>query len=655
MTPGPRASVEVRFVVMPFLPEHQPALGVSSLLGVLRAHGISADARYLNLAYRAHVGADVYAYLSRQFPSVLLGELIFTPALWGAAAPRWEEFDERLLRGIERAEQRAVVGSTWQAELGAIRTEWRRRAPHLRELYEHSHTFVRQWAQEILEGTPRVVGFTSTFQQNIASLALARELRRLTPRGRLLIVMGGANCEGDMGAAIADNFPFLDHVVSGEAENLILDLVEVARGAKTASDVAGVPVPRVLVGPIVPDLNELPRPIFDDYFDTIVETDLMQTANLVAESSRGCWWGMTSHCIFCGLNGNTMAFRSKDATRFAGEIRSAVQRFGNRPFLMADNILDMGYLRTLLPEFAANGEEFRFFYETKSNLKKSHIELMAAAGVRVIQPGIESLSTPVLQLMGKGTTRLQNVQLLKWCEELAVEPIWNLLYGVPGEPVEEYRSMAALIPSLCHLPPPGAVTQIRLDRFSPLWHDPARHGIQNVHHHWSFDCAYAPLTPAQRARLAYFFEFEYEDGRAPAQYAGDLVEQVVRWRAASARRAVLERCATDGDHYVIDSRAGAEARRWRLAPAMGRLLTVLDVACDRRAALAALNRDAPAGEVLSPNEFAELLQRARDREWIIEEDRRLLSVVVDRSERQRVDRRRVNLQLERLGLPALVE
>ena len=47
--------------------------------------------------------------------------------------------------------------------------------------------------------------------------------------------------------------------------------------------------------------------------------------------------------------------------------------------------------------------------------------------MRRIQPGIESLSDHVLKLMRKGTTALQNIQLLKWCREYGVQPEWNLL------------------------------------------------------------------------------------------------------------------------------------------------------------------------------------------------------------------------------------
>ena len=47
------------------------------------------------------------------------------------------------------------------------------------------------------------LGFSSTFQQNVASLAVARAVRRRVPKERVAILFGGANCEGEMGRAVA--------------------------------------------------------------------------------------------------------------------------------------------------------------------------------------------------------------------------------------------------------------------------------------------------------------------------------------------------------------------------------------------------------------------------------------------------------------------
>ena len=33
--------------------------------------------------------------------------------------------------------------------------------------------------------------------------------------------------------------------------------------------------------------------------------------------------------------------------------------------------------------------------------------------------------------MRKGVRSLQNIQLLKWCMELDIHPVWNLIWGFP--------------------------------------------------------------------------------------------------------------------------------------------------------------------------------------------------------------------------------
>ena len=47
---------------------------------------------------------------------------------------------------------------------------------------------------------------------------MAQAVRRLDGDRTIAIALGGANCEGEMGTLLASRFPFLDAVVSGEAE-----------------------------------------------------------------------------------------------------------------------------------------------------------------------------------------------------------------------------------------------------------------------------------------------------------------------------------------------------------------------------------------------------------------------------------------------------
>src|SRR4029077_7134134 len=164
---------------------------------------------------------------------------------------------------------------------------------------------------------------------------------------------------------------------------------------------------------------------------------------------RGCWWGAAHQCTFCGLNGTSLSYRSKSPERVLAEGRELEDRYGVSDFEAVDNILDMGYHKTLLPELAAarrppsangprrplsaNGQsrDRRIFYEIKANVSRAQVAALVDAGVMWVQPGIESLHSEVLALMDKGIQGWQNVQLLKWARELGLRLSWSILWGFP--------------------------------------------------------------------------------------------------------------------------------------------------------------------------------------------------------------------------------
>jgi ribosomal peptide maturation radical SAM protein 1 len=202
--------------------------------------------------------------------------------------------------------------------------------------------------------------------------------------------------------------------------------------------------------PLIRDIDALPTPDYDHYFETLRTSTLSSLIQpgLLAESSRGCWWGEKSHCTFCGLNGTGMKYRSKSPERVLAELSELSARYGIRSFQFVDNILDMSFFKTLLPKLAAGKDTYSLFYEIKSNLKREQVRLLAEAGVRWIQPGIESLDDNVLGLIGKGNSTLMNLQLLKWCREFGIHAAWNMLSGVPGESDSWYEAMAKWLPAI---------------------------------------------------------------------------------------------------------------------------------------------------------------------------------------------------------------
>lgn len=142
-----------------------------------------------------------------------------------------------------------------------------------------------------------------------------------------------------------------------------------------------------------------------------------------------------------------------------------------------DNILDMSYFQTVLPRLAAVKQKYSLFYEIKANLKRKQVEVLAEAGVRYVQPGIESLDDNVLGLIGKGNSAIMNLQLLKWLNQFGIDAAWNMLSGIPGESDRWYAEMSEWLPAIFHLQPPTGVNRVRYDRFSPYQMRPEDFGL----------------------------------------------------------------------------------------------------------------------------------------------------------------------------------
>jgi len=547
---------DVFFVSMPFGPVLSPSIGLSLLQAELAQAGIASDIRYFSIPFAERLGTRLYTAISQSdgVPIVnLAGEWIFSREL--ADDADGEGYIEDVIG--ER--------SPW-----GMRHRGSRRWRNLHDRIVRARTlvpaFLDRCVDDVVTASPRVVGFTTSFQQHAASLVLAKRLRTAMPGVR--IVMGGANCEGVMGEETIRRFPFVDTVVSGEADNAIVDLM--------TRLLNGQPVDRVVTAPMVRDMDALPYPDYSAYARQFRASRLSRSwrPSMLFESSRGCWWGEKAHCTFCGLNGSTMTYRSKRADRVIAELRHLATTYPRSDVQVVDNILEMSYFGDLLPALARDRLKIDLFYETKANLKRDQIRLLHDAGVTDIQPGIESLSDPVLALMRKGVTWLQNVQLLKWCKQFGVRPYWNFLWGFPGEPPAEYERMAALVPQLSHLPAPVGGAAIRLDRFSPNFNQAEQLGFTRLRPIPSYSHIFAGLSDSAIANLAYYFSFDYADGRDIKAYVAPLKAQIDRWKRVQRRSELVSR--RQGDRLMIVDLRPGRLRRGFGAHAAGSTVIVLD-------------------------------------------------------------------------------
>lgn len=544
---------KVLLLSMPYGALDRPALGISLLKACLTEQNIVCDVHYFTFSLAEFIGCEEYCWISSDLAyTAFAGDWTFTPSLYGEQVESDTSYIQHVLQ------------DTWRLDASSIK-----RLLDIRSMipYFLDHCF------ETVDWTAySIIGFTSTFEQNIASLALAKRIKEKFPH--LFIVFGGANWEAEMGQELHRKFTFVDYVCSGQSEKsftaLARKLLAGSTGDNATKKIKGIVYrdkgESVYSGSPEPveQMDTLPMPDYNDYFHDLQESTVMASVVpvLLLETSRGCWWGAKSHCTFCGLNGENLSYRSKSANRVLEELAFLVEKWGIDLVEVVDNMLDMKYFRTVLPELARAEKKVSLFYEVKANLTRNQIRLLHEAGVDRIQPGIESLSNHVLKLMRKGTSALINVQLLKWCKEFDVAVDWNLLYGFPGETREDYDFIQNLLPAIRFLGPMPTCGPIRMDRFSPYFNDPGHFGLINIRPIEAYKYIY-PFDGRSLSKIASCFDFDYRPEVNPKDSAAGVVDYVNACLEAPEFGTLTSVTREADDSLIlIDSRSDATAREF---------------------------------------------------------------------------------------------
>jgi ribosomal peptide maturation radical SAM protein 1 len=574
---GPqRRDLPVTLVSMPFMEVHHPSIQLGLLSAITQAHGFPVHTVHANLDFAALIGVEYYGKLA-DHRRRLVGDWLFSVEAFGDAAP---DHDGRLIEQFaDELSYLATSGADLREDL--IRRR-RRDVP----AYLDSLVTSRAW------GDTRVVAFSCTFQQSAASFALARRLKRRWPH--LVTVFGGANFDGEMGLELVRAVECIDVAVIGEGDTAFPRLL---CALASGTDPGAIPGVARRVGgqvecrapePPLDRLDDLPVPDYGEYFDRAERLGVLPAAGhrqvwIPFESARGCWWGQKHHCTFCGLNGSTMRFRSKSPERVLAELAQQARRCRSFRFHAVDNILDLSYLKTLLPAIVASRADYEIFYEVKANLTRAQLKLMSQSGVRHIQPGIESLSSAVLRLMHKGVRAAQNVNVLRWAHYYGIRVGWNILWGFPGEAEQDYAAQAEVIPHLVHLPPPMSAARIWIERFSPVFtSEQARSRTPEASYRYVY-----PDT-VDLDRVAYFFDHDLRGALPDSAYSG-VRTAVDAWSGAwqADQAPVLTYWSAPGFLQIYDGRRPGHEGTYTFDGAIARIY----LACSDRPMTAAAVRE----------------------------------------------------------------
>ena len=398
-----------------------------------------------------------------------------------------------------------------------------------------------------------LIGFSISLCQLTSALYVIKRIKKVFPEPT--IVVGGALTPAIAAPALLKNVAEIDMVVNGEGELPLYHIIQNLRRSSSEpgkSTIAGV-FTRQMDGmqPIaalaqLKRLDELPAPDYDAYFSLLkaFKPHKRFFPTLPVESSRGCWWKWSAGsdsatgCAFCNLNLQWEGYRSKSASQIAADVDHLTGRHQTLSVALMDNVLPPKGAHILFTHVAKLNKDLRLFAEVRATTPINELAAMRDCGMREVQIGIEALSSNLLKKLHKGTTAIQNLEIMKNCEALEIRNISNLILQFPGSDAQDVAETLRTLEFALPFQPLKTV-RFWLGLGSPVWRDPRAYGIKAVFNHpnWSY------LFPAKIFRSLPFLI---------QAYRGDLTYQKKLWKPVQKKVADWQKQYADIRKYPGD-------------------------------------------------------------------------------------------------------
>lgn len=430
-------------------------------------------------------------------------------------------------------------------------------------------------------------------------------------------------------------------VISGETEEALPEVAVELLGGGPPTEMAGVhrqtnlsvelDDARLANTPLV-DLERLPEPDHCDYFAQLAACGLEGERQRITRfaASRGCWWAARSgSCLFCSLQGRLPGYRAISAVKVVRELACATRAHGADLAMASDSTFDTARLDDLVPLLAQTDLPVSIFHEVRPCLTREQLRQLERAGINHFQAGIESFSTPLLQKINKGTTGIENVQFLKWAEELGLYVSWNLICGLPHATSGDYQTSLDLLPQLSHLSPTAYVIDFVLQRHSP-YYQRREEFFTRVDPLPAYDEIYHGLGREVVQRLAYNFIGDHAGVENAGVYKQLLTRALERWKEDHRQAGLYyhhHRGAGCPRMLVVDTRPVAR----RLCTTLTGLACQLYAACDGAVSLGRLYRIAGEwrqGGKHTRAEVQQTLSELVERRLMLQEGTRYLSLAL---------------------------
>ncbi len=485
-----------------------------------------------------------------------------------------------------------------------------------------------------------LVGISICLSQLSSSLYFLKETKKRFPGKK--IVIGGSAVAGKLGQSLLENIPEVDFVVNGEGE---LPLVELVKALQKRDHSSNFSIPGVIKrnrdgsatlteANQVDSLEKLPVPDYDDYMRQL--SSLPRFHNLIpalpVEASRGCWWHRVTPenpekgCQFCNLNLQWRGYRYKTAEKVAGEVDYLTRKHATTRFYFVDNNLPPRETEKIFKLLESHDRSYQLFLETRATVSGETLLTMRRAGVTEVQIGIEGLSSNYLARIRKGTTAIQNIEVMKRCEELGIKNISNLLVGFPGTSEQEIEETLRNL-DFVFIYRPLRIVNFWLGYNSPVYYRAKELGLQHIRNHPNYRQIFVEEL-FDRLELMQK-DYRFDKGRQKRLWK-PVIEKVRKWKEFYRKTResypdipILR--YRDARDFLIISRVSYDSQESQSFRLRGSSRDIYKF-CDKTRSFASISAKFPS---FTGKELASFLDTLVDKKVMFKEGDRFLSLAVN--------------------------
>jgi radical SAM superfamily enzyme YgiQ (UPF0313 family) len=279
-----------------------------------------------------------------------------------------------------------------------------------------------------------------------AGLALVRQLKCLPNPPRIV----GCGYAATLSAPpLIESEPDLDALVAGEAEQTILEIAQAWQNSIDWENIPGIIVRSIdnhpihtAPRPLIQPLDTLPFPARDYLPRSLESTPIAEVI-----TSRGCY----AQCSFCNIpllqaDGPGPRWRGRSSENVAAELAQLYEQHGVRQIEFADeNFIGPG--RTGRARAQAIADRIRahrlpltfHLYCRADDIEESLFRSLKAAGLRVVNFGLESANQRLLDRFNKRTTLAVNERAIAVLHHLGLRPVPSFIMFEPTTTLAELR------------------------------------------------------------------------------------------------------------------------------------------------------------------------------------------------------------------------